>query len=101
LAHGFGATKDIRAAIDWYLKAANHGFREAQFALGRIYWLGQGGAINNVEAYKWYALGLAAKTPGDGIAATAATESNYNASLMSADQLEKAKALVRDWRPAN
>ncbi|TNE43972.1 MAG: sel1 repeat family protein [Sphingomonadales bacterium] len=53
-AFGKGVPQDKAAAIDWYSKAANQGYAEAQFNLGASYAGGLGVPKNMNEAIKWY-----------------------------------------------
>lgn len=46
--------KDDKEAVKWLHKAAEQGLAEAQYALGRVYVLGQGVEKVFSEAEKWY-----------------------------------------------
>ena len=50
---GNGVTQDLRAAADWYTKAANQGNFVAQSRLGRLYLVGQGVERNYASAFDW------------------------------------------------
>lgn len=50
---GLGVKKDINQSMDWYRKAADKGFADAQFRLGQIYYIGQDVKRDPVEAAKW------------------------------------------------
>ena len=52
----FRASKsgDDVAAVEWYRKAADQGFAEAQFNLGKMYSAGLGVGRNKKEAENWY-----------------------------------------------
>jgi TonB family protein len=56
---GFGVTKDIIQARQWYFKAATQGFGPAQSSLGNLYMDGTGGDRNYAKAFEW--LGKAAE----------------------------------------
>jgi hypothetical protein len=49
-----GVDRDYRAASEWYQKAADGGFAEAQIALARLYVNGQGVAQSDRLALIWY-----------------------------------------------
>jgi TPR repeat protein len=53
-ANGAGATKDVREAARWFLKAAEQTHAGAQFELGNCYFLGHGVTKDHTEAVKWY-----------------------------------------------
>ena len=48
--------KDIEAAVDWYLKAANQGMATAQFALGKMLMEGKGVVRDDAAALQWLSL---------------------------------------------
>jgi TPR repeat protein len=43
LAHGQGAPKDCKEAAQWYEKAAQQDFPDAELHLGQLYYFGQRG----------------------------------------------------------
>ncbi len=49
-----GVEKDLKAALAWYLKAAEQGHAEAQFKLGDVYQFGGGVDRDLKEAFKWF-----------------------------------------------
>ena len=52
--NGYGVTKDLKQAADWYLKAAKQGNTDAQYNLGAMYEHGVGMPVNYPEAARWY-----------------------------------------------
>jgi|WetSurMetagenome_2_1015567.scaffolds.fasta_scaffold15098_6 uncharacterized protein len=52
--HGEGMPQDNKAAVEWYLKAAEKGHVKAQYRLGLFYATGTGVEKNLKEAEKWY-----------------------------------------------
>jgi TPR repeat protein len=54
LREGRGVEKDYGAAMEWCLKAAKRGDRDAMEQIGKMYEYGQGVATNEAEAVKWY-----------------------------------------------
>jgi TPR repeat protein len=53
---GRGTNKDLKAAAQWFLKAARQGYAKAQNHIGRRLALGVGIAKDEVEALKWFIL---------------------------------------------
>ena len=53
-AHGFGVAKDEIAAVNWYRKAAEQGYAQAQANLGWMFENGLGVSKNRAEAITWY-----------------------------------------------
>jgi hypothetical protein len=51
---GSGVTMDYGQALSWYRKAAEGGYPEAEFALGRMTAAGRGVIRNEKEAADWY-----------------------------------------------
>ena len=47
-------TKDPAKAAEWYQKAAEQGYAQAQNRLGECYFYGQGKPENKFAAVKWY-----------------------------------------------
>ena len=86
---GQGVPAEYRwaAAAAWYRRAAEQGYRAAQGNLGALYATGRGVQRNYIEAYKWLALA--------GITANV----EFVARQMSAQEIDEAKRLVRDWQP--
>jgi len=54
--NGRGFKQSPRDAIVWFRRAANQDHGAAQLYLGRLSMVGQGTALDFVEAYKWFAL---------------------------------------------
>jgi uncharacterized protein len=54
--YGVGGSQkpNEQRGIDWYLKAANQGYADAQFKLGQIYENGFGVATDYKKAREWY-----------------------------------------------
>jgi hypothetical protein len=128
-ADGKGVTKDLRAAVVCFSKAADHGNAAAQFKLGLMYENGEGVPQDFTAAvtryrdaaergdpdaqYKLGAMYASGKgMPRDDVTAfmwfslaasagnTDALESGEQiASRLSAAQLMEARKLVRDWEP--
>ncbi|MFB3136261.1 MAG: hypothetical protein ACE1Y3_11070 [Rhodospirillales bacterium] len=121
--NGTCGTKDTALARKWHRSAAEHGDAYAQMTLGSNYRIGNGGmAKDYVLAYKWYAIAAATPkprsiaVPGDPFAQLlpltgnasfgdtaadlqAAAQRDNIAKKMTPAQIEKAKELVRKWKP--
>lgn len=90
---GRGIAKDEAKAVELFKKAANQGSVWAQSNLGFMYRNGRGIPQNLVEAYKW---GLIASKGGDRPAEKALID--YR-TLMSAEEISKAKSLAENFEP--
>jgi TPR repeat protein len=87
------APADPAQAVKWYRAAAEQGDSLSQYNLGMRYMEAKGVAPDPVEAWKWLALAEAGGIT-DAKNAKDAVSSNLNS-----DQLARAKALVRDFKP--
>lgn len=65
---GKGVPEDNAKAMEWYRRAADQGFPQAQVNLGIMHQHGEGTPASPVAAYFWYAL---AEKQGDGQAGQA------------------------------
>ena len=52
-ADGRGVLKDAAEAVRWYRLAAEQGLARAQYNLGHMYFMGQGGRENHGRAHMW------------------------------------------------
>lgn len=52
----YGVKKNIEAAVQWYLKAADQGMPTAQFALGKMLMEGKGVTRDDAAALQWLSL---------------------------------------------
>jgi TPR repeat protein len=97
-AQGEGVESNAGKAAKWYRRAADQGDPDAQLNLGLMYVNGVGVTKSYVSAYKWF--GLAYLTYPAGEYRDNAFRNRENvATLMSAEQIEKAEGLVRRWKP--
>lgn len=101
-ANGTGVPRDLDKAADWYRKAADQGEARAQYNLGYMYYAGEGLTKDLVRAYMWLDL-AAANLPEDFAARRQEITRNRDmvASGMTAEQIDKAKELVRAWKPVS
>jgi TPR repeat protein len=99
-AQGEGVQSSSRSAAKWYRKAADQGDPDAQLNLGLMYVNGTGVTKSYVSSYKWFALAYLTYPPGEYQENAFRNRENV-ATLMSAEQIEKAKRLVRRWKPKN
>ena len=51
---GEGVEQDFSKAMEWYLRAAKQGSKEAQNSLGFMYFEGKGVSKDLIEAYAWF-----------------------------------------------
>lgn len=92
---GAGATKDISKAFELWKLSANQGNVGAQVSLGLAYRNARDVPHNFVQSYMWFQLAAAS---GDALAARQRDDLQR---LMSPAEIEKARALARDWKPAS
>ena len=52
--YGNGVPQDYAEAANWFRKAAERGYAEAQYRLGQMLAIGQGIRQDNTEAVNWY-----------------------------------------------
>jgi TPR repeat protein len=92
---GNGVGRDPAEAARWYRLAADQGHEDAQYNLALMYEAGNGMPQDYVEAYIWYSLATA-----NGIA-LADEGRNQLAQKMTADEIEEAERLAREWMEAD
>lgn len=95
---GRGVPQDYTTAVKWYKKSAEQGHAEAQYNLALMLSFGQGAPQDYVEAHKWSEISAARSVdePRD----LALTLRDQAAEKMTPDQIEKAKKLAKEWKPA-
>jgi TPR repeat protein len=89
--NGWGVVQDDGKAVGWYRKSAEQGHVKAQNNLGEMYSEGRGVPQDDVQAYMWFE--LAASRGHD----EAADHRKQLAERMSADQVDQARRLAREW----
>lgn len=89
--NGIGVTIDLPRAIELYQKAARAGQPTSLFSLGELNKSGKGMPVNNYQAFLYYQ--LAAKAG----ASDTAGDLDRLAALLSADQVNRAKAVAAAW----
>ena len=92
---GQGVPQDYAEAAKWYERAADQNLPEAQNNLGLLYFDGHGVPHDNVRAYMWYNLAA-----GQSFRAAIANKSSI-VRLMTGDQISRAQALSREWKPGS
>ena len=85
---------DEAGAVKWFQRAAEQGNADGQFNLGLMYIRGAGVPKDDVEAYKWLMIA------GEGGRADALSVRDGMAWRMKPEQLDRARALARSWKPA-
>lgn len=91
--HGDGFPQDYAKAMMWCKRAADQGYAQAQFYVGRMYWLGQGVSMDLVQSYMW--LLLAAKQN------PRVTTQNIPAieALLTPEQMAEGRRRAAEWKP--
>ncbi len=97
-ARGEGVVANLKTAVKWYHRAADQGDPDAQLNLGLMYVQGEGVKKSYVAAYKWFSLAYLSYPPGEYRDNAFRNRENV-ATLMSANQIEKADGLIRRWKP--
>ncbi len=92
---GEGMPEDDKEAVKWYRKAAEQGNALAQFSLGKAHDGGEGALKDKVSAYAWYNIAAANGHAG------AKKSKGLLAKEMTADQIAKAEALVKEMIKKN
>ncbi len=88
---GDGVPKNDTEGAKWDLVAARYGNSSAQYRLGQHYRDGNSIPQDKLRAYAWFDLAVA------GIGEDAVRERDKLALAMTADQIVRAKQLVRSW----
>lgn len=92
-AMGLGVEKDDERAFEWYLRSSMKGHPGAQSGIGWYYETGRGiAAPDLVRAYLWYTLSAIGGDPD------AKLSLEDLVPRMSAEQIEKGRILVSDYR---
>ncbi len=92
------AAKDYTAALKLWQPLADKGNAQAQFYVGDLYFYGQGVKQDNVQAYKW--LLLAESTNEELLHKTAFDQLATVKAKMLTKEVDEAKRLASEWRPA-
>lgn len=91
---------DMQQALKWMTAAAEQGYAQAQARLGLIYAKGLGVPVNNIEAYRWFALAAKGADPNAKLKTISAANLGAIAKRLSPAERQQADALVAQWRPA-
>lgn len=92
---GTGVKKSYKQAFYWYKKAALQGVVAAQANLGLMYAKGTGTKQDYIQSYAWYS--VAASTLSIEKVGSALWGIDYLATQMTAEQLNKAKKLTKEY----
>lgn len=96
--YGDGVARDHGEALNWFRRAADQGYADAQHNLGQMYFNGEGVERDYVEAYAW--LTLAAEDPGR--VGRAASEFRITISaLLTPEQVKQAENRAAGWVPSS
>lgn len=90
---GRGTPQDLAKAAQWYRRAAELGYADAQNDLAKLYDDGRGVPQDNVQAYVWYSL---AADRGN---ARAVQDRKDLLQRMNRTELTQAQALLRELKP--
>ena len=84
----------------WYRLAAEQGYAAAQYSLGLRYATGDGVPQDYIQAHMWLHLAAASHDYPDWDRDEAAQMRDMIGSALSAEDLTRALALARDWKPS-
>jgi hypothetical protein len=91
---------DSQQALKWMTASAEQGYGQAQARLGMIYAKGLGVPVNNIEAYRWFALAAQSSDPKTQLKTISETNKAVIFKRLSPAERKQAEAMVEDWRPA-
>jgi TPR repeat protein len=91
---------DMQQALKWMTASAEQGYALAQARLGMIYAKGLGVPVNNIEAYRWFALAAEAADPKAKLKIISETNRGVIAKRLSPAERQQAEALIAEWKPA-
>ena len=97
VAAGRGVPQDDAETVRWYRLAASRGLTDTQFNLGLNYADGLGVPQDWVAAYMW--LSLTATQASAAVRDTIVRMRDSLAANMTAEQLDDARRLAREWKP--
>jgi TPR repeat protein len=89
-------TADPIEALNWYRKAADHGYDFAQEKLGNCYLRGDGVPMNYIEAYKWFSLACAQAKPMAAMSKWSLTVLEHS---MTPAQIAEGQRLASEFKP--
>jgi len=92
---GQGMPVNQAEAAEWYRRAADQGYAEAQHKLGMQYAEGRGVLRDYALAYMWLSLS------GNAAEANAYVDRAAVIKRMSEKQVKTAEQLVRSWKPTS
>jgi hypothetical protein len=98
---GEGVPRDHKEAARLYLLAAEQGYARAQYDIGFMYGFGEGiPPQDDVEAYKWIGLAIERFTVKNEARREQAIKDRATlAARMSGQQIARAEAAIKAWKP--
>jgi TPR repeat protein len=96
---GHGGT--LPEAVKWMTASAEQGYAQAQARLGLIYATGRGVPIDNIRAYRWFALAAKVADPKAQKSLKTVSETNRDvvAKRLTVDERKVAEAEIAAWKP--
>jgi hypothetical protein len=88
-------------AVKWMTASAEQGYAQAQARLGLMYATGKGVPLDNMTAYRWFALAAQLAKPDSQKNLKTVSETNRDvvAKRLTADERKRADAEVTAWKP--
>jgi TPR repeat protein len=96
--HGLGVPQDDDLAATFFRHAAQQGDVAAKFKLGLMYAQGRGVQQDDVKAYKWFALTIAASKPGSQAYIVTSRDMRILKASMSSAQIAQGQQEAAVWR---
>ena len=97
---GDGVSQDYAEGARWYRLAAEQGYAAAQYSLGLRYVTGEGVPQDYTQAHMWLHLAAISREYPDSDRDQAAEFRDKVGAVLSAEDLARAQALARDWKPS-
>ncbi len=95
-----GKGGDMQQALKWLTASAEQGYAQAQARLAIIYAKGMGVPVNNIEAYRWFALAAQSADPKSDLKTISETNKAVIFKRLSPAERSEAESLIEAWRPA-
>jgi len=90
---------NLQEALKWMTASADQGYAQAQARLGMIYATGRGVAVNNVQAYRWFALAAKGADPKAKLKTISEANRGAIAKRLSPAERQQADAEITAWKP--
>lgn len=97
--NGYGVPRDEVEAFKWFQKSANRGHMRSQYYLGIMSAKGQGVAKDPIAGYKWLAIYALNPAISERDKHYTMEEMKQVAKKLSPEDVQKAIAMAKEWKP--